>query len=490
MPSPLRVRLGSVLLTALTGAGLLTATAGATPEAPAAGTEQVQPCRTGLTLRYLVLFPAGTAADQAEQQVAQRCGDTTVYYPEIGVAVVTATDPDFLARIGPDRAVSAEAQVRAMRKKSAGRGAAGPKVNAVPDRRSPGVDRSGEQWDMTAIRADEANRVLPGSRDVLVGVLDSGVDADHPDLAATVDPSASAGCLTGRPDQRRSAWLPTESPHGTHVAGTIAAARDGRGITGVAPGVRLASVKVVDDSGYVLPEYAVCGFMWAAAKGMRVVNNSFLVDPWVLTCRDRSGQRVVHEAVTRAVRYAVSRGVLAVAAVGNDAVDLANPAGTSAKLGLPGPRPDNRCEALPAELRGVVAVSSVGGEGVKASYSSYGLGVAHVTAPGGDHRQAAPGVDNGCVLSTVPHGGYGYLCGTSMATPHVTGVAALLASRYRSATPVQLSRLLGQQARSLSCPADYDLNSDGVQDATCNGYAGYNGFYGHGLVDALAAAGG
>ncbi|MCK2241135.1 MULTISPECIES: S8 family serine peptidase [unclassified Crossiella] len=485
MPLPFRVRIGATLLAALTGAGLLAVPAGANPEAPERTGESVAPCRTGLPLRYLVLFPAGTTAAEAESQVKANCGATTAYYPEIGVAVAGAADPDFVSRLGADRVVSAEAQIRAARKKSAGRGPAGPRL--APDRRPAGTDRTDEQWDMAAIRADQANQVTVGSRDVLVGVLDSGVDAGHPDLAAAVDPAASAGCVTGRADQRRSAWLPTESPHGTHVAGTIAAAKDGRGITGVAPGVRLASVKVVDDDGYVYPESVVCGFMWAAAKGMRVVNNSFLVDPWVLTCRDRAGQRVVHEAVSRAVRYAVGRGVLAVAAVGNDAVDLANPGATAAKLGLPGGRVDNRCEALPAELRGVVAVSSVGAEGVKASYSSYGLGVAQLTAPGGDHRQTPPGLDNGCVLSTVPHGGYGYLCGTSMATPHVTGVAALLASRYRSASPAQLTRLLGQQAVSLDCPADYDLNSDGAQDATCNGYAGYNGFYGHGMVDALAA---
>lgn len=487
MPLPLRVRLSVSLLAALTGAGLVTVPAGATPEAPERAGESAAPCRTGLTLRYLVLFDAGTAPAEADAQVRTHCGSTIAYYPEIGVAVATAADPDFVSRVGADRAVSAEAQIRAARKKSPARGPAGPRLALAPDRRPAGADRADEQWDMAAIRADKANQIALGSKDVLVGVLDSGIDAEHPDLAGAVDPAASASCLTGRADQRRAAWLPTESPHGTHVAGTIAAAKDGKGITGVAPGVRLASVKVVEDDGYVYPESVVCGFMWAAAKGMRVVNNSFLVDPWVLTCRDRTGQRVVHEAVSRAVRYSVGRGVLAVAAVGNDAVDLANPGATAAKLGLPGGRVDNRCEALPAELRGVVAVSSVGAETVKASYSSYGLGVAQLTAPGGDHRQTPQGAENGCVLSTVPHGGYGYLCGTSMATPHVTGVAALLASRYRSATPAQLTRLLGQQAVSLACPADYDLNSDGAQDATCNGYAGYNGFYGHGMVDALAA---
>src|SRR5207244_6516438 len=116
------------------------------------------------------------------------------------------------------------------------------------------------------IKADQAHRITEGSRDVVVGVLDSGIDPNHPDLRAALDPTLSAGCLTGKPDTTRAAWEPTASPHGTHVAGTIAAADDGRGITGVAPGVRIASVKVVDDDGFILPEAAVGGLMWAATE--------------------------------------------------------------------------------------------------------------------------------------------------------------------------------------------------------------------------------
>jgi subtilisin family serine protease len=116
---------------------------------------------------------------------------------------------------------------------------------------------------------------------------------------------------------------------------------------------------------------------------------------------------------------------------------------------------------------------------VKAGYSSYGLGVIDVTAPGGEAGE--------CVLSTVP-GGYAPLCGTSMAAPHVTGVLALLASAAPDARPRQLRRTLEGQAMPMPCPADYDLTGDGTQDAYCAGYEGFNGFYGHGMVDALAAA--
>lgn len=126
----------------------------------------------------------------------------------------------------------------------------------------------------------------------------------------------------------------------------------------------------------------------------------------------------------------------------------------------------------------MVAVSAVGADRVKSGYSSYELGVIDVTAPGGD-----PGE---CVLSTVP-GGYAPLCGTSMAAPHVAGVVALMASAHPGYGPLQLRKTLDAQAQPIACPDDYDLTGDGTQDACCAGYEGYNGFYGHGMADAMAA---
>jgi subtilisin family serine protease len=268
----------------------------------------------------------------------------------------------------------------------------------------------------------------------------------------------------------------------------------------VAPGVRIASVKVVDDEGYIFPEYAVCGLMWATANKMKVTNNSYFVDPWLMTC-DRDSEHVVYESVRRAVDYATQNGVLTVAAATNEGADLADPSGRTAEdpvaAGKPGGAAERRtldasCKVLPAGLRGVVAVSAVGRDELKTSYSSYGLGVVDVTAPGGETKpkaydpSGAKQDDEPCVLSTVP-GGYDQSCGTSMATPHVAGVAALLASEHPDATPQTLSRMLTTQAEDLPCPADYDLDDTGAQDAYCTGYKPYNGFYGHGLVDAVAA---
>ncbi|MGH3882795.1 MAG: S8 family peptidase [Pseudonocardiaceae bacterium] len=463
--------------------------------APALPAQPPDCAADGPLLRYVTLFDVGTPEPRAERAIRAACGTSIAYYPQIGVAVVTSAEPGFAARFGAARAYSAQAEALAAPQRTQ---LANPKekVTTVPrtgDRlpaaaQTLGIDRSAEQWGMELIHAPQARTINRGSPEVLVGVLDSGVDATHPDLATAVDPARSAGCLSGKPDQAPGAWSPSSSAHGTHVSGTIAAADDGRGVTGVAPGVRLASVKVVDDDGFIYPEYAVCGFMWAARQHMRITSSSFFVDPWLLTCSNVPGQAVAHEAVRRAVQYATAHGVLNVAAAGNERMDLADPRqDVRSPNNTPDPQPrpvDNHCDVLPAELPGVVAVSAVGAQRVKSEYSSYGLGVVAVTAPGGDLTQQPEVSPSGCVLSTIP-GGYDYACGTSMAAPHASGVAALLASSQSEARPAELATLLRQQADPLPCPV-YGKPGHDDPDAACAGGTD-NGFYGHGLVDALRA---
>ncbi|MDQ3885664.1 MAG: S8 family serine peptidase [Actinomycetota bacterium] len=449
-----------------------------------------------------MLFPPGTPGPVATTEVSAACGSTTAYYPDIGVAVITSADPTFGDHVGRDRAYSAASEAlrgqnaQAVSLTGAGHPRRGWAQIHTFGARVATADRTGEQWNMSLIRAPQARAIEPGSRDVVVGVLDSGVDATHPDLIPALDPARSAGCLSGRADHSPSAWAPTSSVHGTHVAGLIAAADDGRGITGVAPGVRIAAVKVVDDEGFIYPEYAVCGFMWAAQQRMRITNSSFSVDPWLFTCADEPGQAVAHEAVRRAVQHATWAGVFHVAAVGNQGMDLANPVWdvrSPDNTAVPLPRPvDDDCDVLPAELTGVTAVSAVGAQRSRSSYSSYGSDVVDVTGPGGDPAQLPEGSSSGCVLSTIPDG-YGYACGTSMAAPHVAGVAALLASSHPDAGPEQLATLLADGADPLPCPTGENPGpsvtsasmgrSGGVE---CTGNVGH-GFYGHGLVDALDA---
>lgn len=467
-------------------------------------------CRADMPrIRHVVLFEPGTSGSAARSEITAACGTLTGYYPEIAVAVATSADSTFAGRLGPDRAYSAQAEAftgtqRPTRPRlPVGVQSIGPPLTRASESEAgsgtaAGTDRSREQWNLSMIDAWQAQQHQRGSDSVLVGVLDSGIDASHPDLAAAVDQNASAGCVSGVPDQRPQAWQ-ASGQHGTHVAGIIAAADDGAGVTGVAPGVRIASVKVVDSAGFIYPEYAVCGFMWAARRGMRVTNSSYFVDPWLFTCSTEPGQSVVHTAVRRAVAFATSRGVLAVAAAGNENLDLAT---TTADGSSPNnartrhSRPvDGHCDVLPAELPDVLAVSAVGAATVKSSYSSYGAGVVDVAAPGGDARQRSRVATSGCVLSTVPGGGYERMCGTSMATPHVAAVAALVASQHPDAGPAELASIVRASATPLTCPTGrYDPDSNGRADAVCassgpttTSEPGTTGFYGAGLVNALAA---
>ena len=319
------------------------------------------------------------------------------------------------------------------------------------------------------IKADKAHQVTDGSRNVLVGVLDSGIDASHPDLKANIDAADSASCISaGKPDTTPSSWLPTTSGHGTHVAGTIAAARNGIGIVGVAPNVRLASVKVVSDDGYIYPEYAVCGFMWAGLKHMDVTNNSYYVDPFQFYCDDQPDQAAAMEALRRAVAWSEKQGVVSAAAAGNSNYDLANKTTdtTSPDDSTPVTRTiNNGCHDIPTELPGVATVSALTQTTDKASYSNFGDGVIDVAAPGSR------------ILSTWPGGGYALLSGTSMASPHVAGVLALLKSTHPDATPAQLIAMLRGEADDHACPTD----------TRCTGSTGDNAFYGEGIADALDA---
>jgi subtilisin family serine protease len=277
------------------------------------------------------------------------------------------------------------------------------------------------------------------------------------------------------------------------VAGTIAAAINGVGIAGVAPGVKVASVKVVNDDGFIFPEAAVCAYLWAADHGMPITNNSYYIDPWEFNCVNDPRQRPVWQAVQRALNYSSAKGTLTVASAGNSNVDLQHKF-TDSSSPNDGSYPvedrtiNGACRDLPAEAPGVVTVSAVGPNEQKSYYSSYGQGVVDVTAPGGDTRWRNPAVSTStdAVLSTVP-GGWGYSQGTSMAGPHAAGVAALALSAHPGMKPGQLASFLERTATPLPCPEGvYDPRPGLPYQATCTG-GNRNGFYGAGNVNALNA---
>jgi subtilisin family serine protease len=339
---------------------------------------------------------------------------------------------------------------------------------------TPALDpREAEQWDMAQIKANRAHAVTDGSRRVLVGVLDSGIESKHPDLAPNFDAADSVSCVgAGRPDTTPANWEPTTSDHGTHVAGTIAAARNGIGIVGVAPNVRLASVKVVNDAGFIYPEYAVCGFMWAGMKKMDVTNNSYFVDPFMFYCEDQPDQAAAKEAVRRAVLWSEKQGVVSAAAAGNSDADMTKKTTDETspddqpQSGLVNRTINSSCNDIPTELPGVVTVAATTKAGDKASFSNFGEGVIDVAAPGSD------------ILSTVTGGGYGLKSGTSMASPHVAGVLALLKSTHPTASPARLVQMLRAEADDRACP---------MTDLRCIGTSMDNAFFGEGVADALDA---
>jgi lantibiotic leader peptide-processing serine protease len=282
-----------------------------------------------------------------------------------------------------------------------------------------------------------------------------------------------------------------DNGHGTHTAGTIAAAKNGIGIVGIAPNVKIAGIKAGNADGYFFPEAVVCAFMWAGSHHIDVTNNSYYADPWLFNCRNDAEQRAIWKAEQRAIRYAMSQGVVVVAAQGNENIDLSkqNVDATSPDNGTPLTREvTNACVVIPVEISGVIGVTADGAKMQKSYYSSYGVGVAQVTAPGGDRRFQDPGDGSrGYVLSTYP-GGYALAQGTSMASPHAAGVAALIISQYGKMPQGAVQAALTNTADPMACPPNpFNPGGAGAWLATCVGGACYNGFYGHGQVNALSA---
>jgi len=284
-----------------------------------------------------------------------------------------------------------------------------------------------------------------------------------------------------------------DNGHGTHTAGTIAAAANGIGIIGVAPNVKIAGIKAGNADGFFFPEAVICSFMWAGSHHIDVTNNSYFADPWLFNCRNDAEQRAIWKAEQRAIRYAMQQGVVVVAAQGNENIDLSKQnVDTISPDTNPNPTPrdvTNACVVIPVEIPGVVGVTGDGAFLQKTYYSSYGVGVAQVTAPGGDRRFQDPGDGSrGFVLSTFPGNRYALAQGTSMASPHAAGVAALILSQFGKMPPAAVQAMLTQTADPMPCPPNpFDPGGAGAFLATCEGGDGYNGFYGHGQVNALSA---
>ncbi|GAA4338670.1 S8 family serine peptidase [Streptomyces venetus] len=492
-----------VVLSLTASLGFLPAAASAAPAA-----EPTARVANAPTLAYVV----NTKVDRhtiasVKKAIGAAGGSVVATYERIGVLVVHSSNAGFAQKIRTVRGVQSAGATRTAPLTAAGtteEGAAqyltaaqAQRAEAASAKTPESEPLEADQWDLRAIGADKAAKINPGSRKVTVAVIDTGVDDTHPDIAPNFSASQSANCAGGKPDTTEGAWRPytAEDYHGTHVAGEIAAARNGIGVSGVAPGVKVSSINVTDRAnGLFYPESVVCAFVFAADHGVEITNNSYYVDPWLYNCMDDPDQRAIVDAVNRAQLYAQKKGTLNVAAAGNSNHDLDSDAivdDSSPDDSTPAPRTidPHECFDVPNQLPGVVTVSATGVNSLKSYYSSYGEGVVDVAAPGGDGRYQTPDTPskNGRILSTLPNGAYGFLQGTSMAAPHASGVAALLKSKHPWASAAQLQALLKAQADRTACPTSYDPDGDGTQDAVCEGGKRVNGFYGYGIVNALRA---
>jgi thermitase len=278
------------------------------------------------------------------------------------------------------------------------------------------------QWGPQKIEADWAWNTTVGSNSILVAVVDTGIDYDHPDLAANYVP-LGYNWVNGNSDPR------DDFGHGTHCAGIIAAVTDnGVGISGLAQ-VRIMSEKVLDSSGYGYWDWVAQGIIHAADQGANIISMSL---------GGYGDSELVHEAV----QYAYDKGVLVVAAAGND---------------------DTNTKLYPAGYPEVVSVAATDEYDSKAWLSNWGDWI----------ELSAPGVDIYSTLPTYPVTldaglNYGYLSGTSMACPHVAGVAALAWSLHPSKTRDWLRLWLRSTADDLGDP-------------------GFDQYYGYGRIDARNA---
>ena len=285
------------------------------------------------------------------------------------------------------------------------------------DPRFPEKAADPNQYGLRQVRFPGAWDRVMGNSSVDIAIVDTGIDTDHADLAAKITAQRD---FTTSPEGKLAK---DSAGHGTHVAGIAAAVtNNGKVIAGACPGCDLMVAKVVGDNGLASTSDAADAIVWAANNGAEVVNVSL-------------GTTSGSDVLKNAVDYAWNHDVVVVAAVGNS--------GTGTR-------------EYPAAYANVIAVAGTGKDGLRASYSNYGDWV-DVAAPGSG------------IVSTRLGGGYKTMTGTSMSTPHVAGLAGLLAAQGRSASGIR-SRIQSTAT---------DLGTGGKDDK-----------YGYGRINAYSAVGG
>jgi subtilisin family serine protease len=479
------------------------------------------------TKRYVVIYHQQSAIPKnAETNVQRVGGQVLTTLPEIGALVATSSSPTFASELANSdasvsdvtedvemRLIPTPEQMGVVNAGDLNAAANGPVEPPGSDTQTGSEPFYAFQWDKKHMRASNQGSyaVQQGRPDVVVAVLDTGADiltVPHQDIAPNLDFARSRAFFPVQPspngDPNPAAW-DDKNGHGSWCLSAVGAPINGRGISGVAPKVKLVALKVLGDNG--------SGSLISLAQALIYAgNNKFDVASMSLSAilaHSNPATQPLFKLLSRAVNYARENGVTPIAALGNDSYNISD--GNLFTNAL----------VVPAEIDGVIGVSATGYFNLKASYSNYGVGKTDISAPGGDFAVQA---DN----PSVPLGGgsvlgawaqevfgpnaYAFASGTSMATPNAAGVCALIISQYGDFTtngngrkthmsPQRVEAYLQQTANNQPCPDTNPVNyvtvfpvgtlpagsPIGLPNQRCQGDAGYNNFYGKGIVDAFKA---
>ncbi|MCJ8007296.1 S8 family serine peptidase [Lederbergia wuyishanensis] len=342
------------------------------------------------------------------------------------------------------------------------------------------------QWDIKQVTNNGASyNMETGNHNVVVGIIDTGVSPNHPALKANFMGGRNyvpAGGFSGTETTETGA--PTDyvdrNGHGSHVAGTIAG--NGR-IMGVAPNVGYRAYRVFGAEGGSPTSAIAAAMVDAVDDGVDVISMSLggfdILGQYYWTDPEtgetfKMGNDVADRAIyKRAVKYAVDNGVTVVVAAGNEELNATNKKEVTdfmnAEYGPEGYKFIGAGFELPGTVPGVITVSATGPDKSLASYSNYGAGFIDVTAPGGDYQSyPAPGYHLDMCLSAYTGTGYVWMAGTSMATPKVSAVAALIIAKYGNIGPVKVAQMIENTATDIG-PKGKDI------------------YFGKGMVNAFSA---
>ncbi|HLE85665.1 MAG TPA: S8 family serine peptidase [Thermoanaerobaculia bacterium] len=442
-------------------------------------------CRSALTLlvaaAIVLALPAIASAEsyvltagkwgQNQNDAVSAAGGTVVWsHGKTGIAVVTSDDPGFAAAAqasGAFQTATQDFQVQWQ-------------PDITPQAITPGDEaRYPLQWSLPAISADDAWAAGCTGDGARVAILDGGIYNIHPDIAPNLDAACSVSFVPGQPynNDVGTFW------HGTHVAGIVAAADNGFGTLGVAPEATLVGVKVLHNGSGSFGA-VIGGILYAsdpAAFGLGGCAQADIINMSLGAIFQKSapGGGPLVAALAKAVNYAASKGVLVVSAAANNGLDLGQLFDVTV---VPCESGSGACVSATGPLGWALGATDFSRP---ASYSNYGEGTITVSGPGGDFALpgsavcTVAGVTFPCWVfdmvvsscrgaSAPPTFSVCWAAGTSMATPAVSGVAALI----KGANPgISLGAL----------KAKLQQTSDDL------GKTGHDEFYGHGWVNAFRA---